>query len=66
MEGSNFIFDSVQLIYYKCHEVNFRLGGSYIDYPEELEKKRSTINPTKKMVNVFNMQLNGWINSWRN
>ena len=26
--GSNFIFDSVQLIYYKCHKVNFRCGGS--------------------------------------
>ena len=26
MEGSDFIFDSVQLMYYKCHKVNFRRG----------------------------------------
>ena len=24
---SGFIFDSVQLIYYKCHKVSFRRGG---------------------------------------
>ena len=59
MEGSNFIFDSVQLIYYKCHEVNSRHSGSYIDFPEGIEKKRSAIIPTKKMINVFNMRLNG-------
>ena len=34
MEGSEFIFDSVHLIYYKCHRVNFRCGGSYIDSPD--------------------------------
>ena len=27
----DFIFDSVQLIYYKCHKVNFKRGGLYID-----------------------------------
>ena len=26
MEGSDFIFDLVQLMYYKCHKVNFRRG----------------------------------------
>ena len=31
---SYFIFDSVQLIYYKCHKVNFRCGGLYIDPPD--------------------------------
>ena len=30
MREGNFIFDSVQLIYYKCHKVNFRRGGSCI------------------------------------
>ena len=28
--GSDFIFDSVQLMYYKCHKVNFKHGGSYM------------------------------------
>ena len=27
MEGSEFIFDSVQLMYYRCHKVNFKRGG---------------------------------------
>ena len=27
MKGSDFIFDSVQLMYYKCREVNFKCGG---------------------------------------
>ena len=27
---SNFIFDSVQFLYYKCHKVNFGHVGSYI------------------------------------
>ena len=34
MEGSKFIFDSVQMMYYKCHKVNFGRGGSYINSPD--------------------------------
>ena len=34
MEGSKFIFDSVQMMYYKCHKVNFGRGGSYISSPD--------------------------------
>ena len=33
MKGSDFTFDSVQLMYYKCHEVSFILDGSYINSP---------------------------------
>ena len=33
MTGSDFIFDSVQLMYYKFRKVNFRCSGSYIDSP---------------------------------
>ena len=29
MRGIDFIFDSVQLMYYKCHKINFKHGGSY-------------------------------------
>ena len=29
MRESEFIFDSVQLMHYKCHRINFRCGGSY-------------------------------------
>ena len=34
MRGSDYIFDSVQLMYYKCHKVNFKRGGSHIDSPD--------------------------------
>ena len=34
MKGSDFIFNSVQFLYYICHKVNFRHGGSYIDSPD--------------------------------
>ena len=34
MRRNDFVFDSVQLMYYKCHKVNFRRVGSCIDSPE--------------------------------
>ena len=45
MGGSDFIFDSVQLMYYKCHKVNFKRGGSYIDSPDWITKSN---NKSKK------------------
>ena len=44
MRGSDFIFDSVQQMYYKCHKVNFIRGGSCIDSPDWIKKKKATIN----------------------
>ena len=46
MKGSDFILDSVQLLYYKCHDINFKRGSSYIDSPDWIKKKKVTINPT--------------------
>ena len=40
MKGSDFIFDSVQLLYYKCHKVNSKSGGSYIGSPDWIKKKK--------------------------
>ena len=31
MKDSEFVFDSVHLFYYKCHQINPNLSGSYID-----------------------------------
>ena len=39
MKGSEFVFDYVNLLHYKCHEINTNRGGSYIDSPGS--KKRS-------------------------
>ena len=41
MRGSNFIFDLVQLIHYKCHKVSFRRGGSYINFSDRVKKEKS-------------------------
>ena len=40
MRGSDFIFDSVQLMHYKCHEVNFKLGASYIESQDWIKNKK--------------------------
>ena len=42
MRGSDFIFDSVQLMYYKCHKVNFKRGDSFIDSPDWIKKEKSS------------------------
>ena len=36
--GSDFIFDCVNLLYYKDHKINFKRGGSYIDSPDCIKK----------------------------
>ena len=33
MKGSEFVFDCVQLLYYKCLKINPNRGGSCIDFP---------------------------------
>ena len=38
MKESDLVFDSVQLMYYKCDKVSFRQGGSYIDCPDWIKK----------------------------
>ena len=45
MRRSDFIFDSVQLMYYKCHKVCFKRDGSHIDCPDWIQNKKATINP---------------------
>ena len=46
MKGSDFIFDSIQLLYYKCHKIFFKRDGSYIGSPDWIKKKKS--NKSKK------------------
>ena len=50
MKGSEFVFDYVHLLYYKCHE-NSESSGSYIDSPEWIKKKKAKINPINKKDN---------------
>ena len=48
IKGSEFIFESVELMDYKLHRVRLRRGGSYVKSPEWLANKKATINPKNK------------------
>ena len=48
LKGSDFIFDSVWLLYHKCHRINFWRGGSYIDFPDWIRKEKATIKTINK------------------
>ena len=45
MRESEFVFDSVDSLYYKLHKISLNRGGSYIDSPTWLKNKNATINP---------------------
>ena len=57
MKGSDFEFDGVNFLYYDFNKISISRGGSYIDSPKWLKNKKSTINPKKMIINVFNMLL---------
>ena len=50
MKGSEFVFDYVQLLYYKCHKINFNRGRSSIVSPDWI-KNKATINLINKKDN---------------
>ena len=55
MKGSEFVFDYVQLLYYKCHKINLNHGGLYVDSPDWIKNKKATINSiNKKIIDAFN------------
>ena len=45
IKGSDFVFESVDLLGYKIHRVRLKRGGSYIKSPKWLLHKRAAINP---------------------
>ena len=54
--GSNFVFESSDLLDYRIHKINLKRGRSYIKSSEWILNKRATINQ-KNIDNVFSMQL---------
>ena len=52
MRGSDFVSDSVDLLFYYLHRINLKRGKSYIDSPEWLKNKKATINPINKKDNT--------------
>ena len=57
IKGSDFVFESVELIDYRLHRVCLKRGGSYIKSPEWLKNKKVVINPKNKNdVNAYDGQ----------
>ena len=48
MRGSEFVCDSVDLLYYHLHRISLKRGESYVDSPKWLKDKGATINPKNK------------------
>ena len=46
-----FVFDYIQLLYYKCHKISLNCSGSYIDSRDWIKNKKTTINPINKKDN---------------
>ena len=53
MKGSEFEFDGVNLLYYDFNKKSLNRGGSYIDSPEWIKDKKSTINPKNNNYKCF-------------
>ena len=53
MKGSDFEFDGVNLLYYDFNKTSLNRGGSYIDSPEWIKDKKSTINPKNNDYKCF-------------
>ena len=44
MKDSDFIFDCVYLLNYKCHKINRNRGWLYIDSSDWIKKQKATLN----------------------
>ena len=62
IRGSEFIFDSVDLFYYKLNKVGLNRGRSYIDSPEWLKNEKATINTKNNNDKCFQFTLTVAIN----
>ena len=54
MRGSEFVRDSIDLLYYHLQNISLKRGRSYKHSPKWLKNKKATINPKNYDI-VFNM-----------
>ena len=40
MRASDFIFDCINLLHYKCHKINLKGDRSYIDSPDRIKTQK--------------------------
>ena len=62
MRRSEFIFDSVDALYYDLNKTSLSRGGSDIDSPKGLKNKKATINPKDNDDKCFQYSLNVALN----
>ena len=62
MKEREYIFDSIDLLYYKLHKISLNRGGSYIDSPKRLKDKKSSINPKKHNDKYFQYSITAALN----
>ena len=51
MKGSEFVFDYLRSLYYKCYKINLNRGGLYIDSHDWIKNKKAAIDPINKKDN---------------
>ena len=66
MRGSEFVFDSVDLLHYNLHKINLNRIRSYIDYPEQIKNKKANINPKNNDDKCFQYALAVALNYQKN
>ena len=62
MRGSEFVYESVDVLYYNLNKVSLSRGGSCIDSPKWLKNKKATINPKNKDGKCFQYALTVTLN----
>ena len=62
MQGSEFVFDSVHLLYYKFHKISSNHSRSDMNSPKWLKNKTTTINPKNRDKKCFQYAINVSLN----
>ena len=52
MKGSDFLFDYVDRLHFKCHEISLERHSLYLKYPRWLKNQNATIKPSKNILSV--------------
>ena len=61
--GSEFIRDSVELLYYHFQSIDIRRAKSYIMSPDQITRKKATLNPkNEKDNNCFQQSIIAGLN----
>ena len=57
MRGIEFVFDTVDALYYNLNKISLSRGGLYIDSPKWLKNKKATIYPNNNYDKCFQYAL---------